>query len=213
MGVSTDVLHAMADGVLTLDGLVERLGTDRRGTVKAVQVLCRRGFAEVHQTFDGVTGGIGRGTYRITESGRAWAESGQPVSPGQGERPRKRTAGLRERAWWHLRAHRVTTLRELLHTHALGTEANPLVNLFKYLSALERAGILARSDKRLPARQSRGLVQWRLAVDLGPKAPVWRESERVIYDPNGDAIHPLDREESEQSSEESGQDNAQEPAP
>lgn len=192
MGLATQVLKAFSDGVLTLDGLVGRLGCPRRDLVKAVQVLQRRGFVCVHKTLDGVTGGVGRGTYTLTEAGVAWAEAGKPVSPGQGQRPRNRTSGLRERAWWHLRAHRVATLRDILTTHAEGHEAAPDINVYKYLAALERAGILVRSAQRLPARQSRGRVQWRLARDLGPKAPVWRESRREIFDPNGGSILPLD---------------------
>lgn len=192
MSLSTHVLKAFSDGVLTLDGLVGRLCCPRRELVKAVQVLKRRGFVRVHETLDGVTGGVGRGTYYLTEAGVAWAETEKPVSPGQGERPRVRTTGLRERAWWHLRAHRIATLKDILTTHAEGHEAAPDINVYKYLAALERAGVLARSAQRLPARQSRGRVQWRLLRDLGPKAPVWRESARVVYDPNGDRILPLD---------------------
>jgi len=192
MGLATHVLKAFSGGVLTLDGLVGRLNCPRRDLVKAVQVLKRRGLVRVHETLDGVTGGVGRGTYHLTEAGAAWAETGKPVSPGQGERPRGRTTGLRERAWWHLRAHRIATLKDILTTHAEGHEAAPDINVYKYLAALERAGILVRSAQRLPARQSRGRIQWRLARDLGPKAPVWRESRREIYDPNGGGILPLD---------------------
>ncbi len=195
MGISTDVLKALSDGVLTLDVLVGRLGCPRRDLVKAVQVLKRRGLVRVHETLDGVTGGAGRGQYTLTDSGVAWAESGRSVSPGQGPRPRMKTAGLRERAWWHFRAHQLASLQEILSTHAEGHEKAPDVNLFKYLSALERAGILRRSAQRLPARQSRGRVQWRLVADLGPKAPVWRESARVVFDPNSGDIRPLAGEE------------------
>lgn len=192
MSLSTHVLNAFSDGVLTLDGLVGRLGCARRDLVKAVQGLQRRGLVRVHETPDGRPGSAGRGQYTLTEAGLAWAESGQPIAPGQGARPRQRPPGLRARAWWHLRAHRLATLQDLLTTQAEGTEAAADRNVYKYLCALERAGILARSAPRRPARQSRGDVPWRLVRDLGPQAPVWRETARVVYDPNGGALLPIE---------------------
>lgn len=184
MGLSTDVLRALAAGHGSIVLLADHLEVERRVVGKAVQVLKRRGLI-------GASDAPGRGRYHLTAAGQAWLAAGKPVSPGQGPRPRTHTAGLRERAWWHFRAHRMATLQELLSTHAEGHEKAPDVNLYKYLSALERAGILRRSAQRLPARQSRGRVQWRLVADLGPKAPVWRETARVVFDPNSGATRPL----------------------
>lgn len=190
MGIATIVLHALARVDLTVDEIAFIQALRRRQVSEAIQTLRRRQLAERVPDASKIA------TYRITEAGRSWIDSGQEVRSGQGEKPRTRTTGLRERAWWHLRAHKVVTLKDLLTTHALGHEAAPDTNLFKYLSALARAGVLARIARRVPARQSRGLVQWRLVRDLGPKAPVWRERSFAVYDPNADEILPLDRPES-----------------
>lgn len=176
--ISTDVLQAVYNGVTRIEDLALTLPQSKKNLVKAVQVLKKRGLACSPD----------KGTYRLTEAGRIWAETGKPVSPGQGERPRRRTRGIRERVWWHFRAHGMATLKELTGTHADGTESAAEINLYKYLSALEKAGVLSRCARRIPARQSRGLVQWKLARDLGPLAPVWRESAKTVYDPNSGEV-------------------------
>lgn len=191
MSLATNVLRQIAAGNATLDGLVFSLGAGRKEIVKAVQVLKRRGLAQTHQVRAGEVSGPAPGTYRLTDTGEAFAESGREINPGQGERPRQKTAGLRERAWWHFRAHKVASMRELLTTHADGDEKAAHINVYKYLMALERAGILARLPYRAPARQSRGMVLWRLARDLGPKAPVWRQVAKTVFDPNSGKVFAL----------------------
>lgn len=185
-GLSTAVLSAIHDGVDQLGGLSEKLSRDRRSIVKAVQVLKGRDLVQI------VVADECRTTrYALTEAGRERAESGVPINAGQGPRPRKKTAGLRECAWWELRAHGVTSLFQILMNHASGSEKAADVNLYKYLVALERASILARHGVRIPARQSRGRVQWRLVLDLGVLAPVWRQKAQEVYDPNGDKVYPM----------------------
>jgi hypothetical protein len=115
--------------------------------------------------------GTGRSArYVLTDAGRQTAASGQPISPGQGARPRQKTVGLRERAWWEIRAKKTVSLKQILSTHADGSEKSGAINLYKYLLALEKAGLLARLGKRIPAKQSRGRVQWALERDPGPKS-------------------------------------------
>lgn len=184
MALATNVLQQIAAGNGQLESLASTLASDKRSVVKAVQVLKRRGLVQVHGAFDSAFGGLARGSYALTPAGTEWARAGLAVSPGQGARPRQRTSGLRERAWWHFRAHRIATLKEILTTHAEGGERAAPINLYKYLMALQRAGVLRRSPQRVATRQSRGQVQWSLARDLGPKAPVWRQLARVVYDPN-----------------------------
>lgn len=195
MSLATNVLQQIAAGNSTLAGLDFTLGAGRKAIVKAVQVLKRRGLAQTHQVRAGEVSGPAPGTYRLTEAGEAFAESGRDINPGQGERPRQKTVGLRERAWWHFRAHKVATMKELLNTHAEGDEKAAHINVYKYLMALEKAGILARLAHRAPARQSKGLVLWRLARDLGPKAPVWRQVAKTVFDPNSGKVFALATEE------------------
>lgn len=104
--------------------------------------------------------------------------------------------GLRGRAWWLMRTTARFTLDELLLTLADGSECDAPGNLRKYLRGLERAGVLKRLKRREPgtAPTSPGHVIWRLARDLGPLAPVWREQSgaSAVWDPNaGELLRPL----------------------
>jgi biotin operon repressor len=189
MRLSDNVLAAIAAGNCGIAGIAEALGVTRKAVNHAAQTLKKRGLIETHSERGGeISGPSRRGQYRLTAFGAAFAASGRQISPGQGERPRERTAGLRERAWWHFRAHKIASMKELLTTHAEGGERDATSNVYKYLLALERAGILQRCAQRAPARQSRGLVIWRLALDLGPKAPVWRQTAQAVFDPNSGRV-------------------------
>ena len=185
MGVSTAVLMAIHGGVLQLAALAAHLDRDKRTIVKAVQVLKRRGLVALDNPMS---------CHGLTEAGQKQALSGMPVSPGQGERPRKKTVGLNERAWWELRAHGLASLKQITTTHANGSEKAADVNVYKYQAALEKAGILRRSKRNLPARRGKGRVQWLLTIDLGPKAPVWRQKAQEVYDPNNGKAYPMAQE-------------------
>ncbi len=204
MGLSTSVLTAIHGGASELSTLAALLEREKRAIVKAAQVLKRRGLLEIvpanafDKAFDAE---IPATQYTLTEAGRQQAASGLPVNPGQGERPRKKTVGLRERAWWELRKYRPTSLDQVTSTHAEGTEKAADINIYKYLVALERAGLLLRLSKKAPARQSQGRVLWQLnkerdartgeAIAYGPRAPVWRQRAREVYDPNTGKVYPL----------------------
>lgn len=178
MRLSDNVLAAIAAGNCGIAGIAEALGVTRKAVNHAAQTLKKRGLIETHSERGGeISGPSRRGQYRLTAFGAAFAASGRQISPG-----------LRERAWWHFRAHKIASMKELLTTHAEGGERDATSNVYKYLLALERAGILQRCAQRAPARQSRGLVIWRLALDLGPKAPVWRQTAQAVFDPNSGRV-------------------------
>lgn len=189
MGIATQVLTEIAAGNNDLDRLAAVTQHSRKALVKAVQVLKKNSLVLTRTGRSAQTGGFAPGQYALTDAGRQAAESGLVIRPGKtGERPRKHTAGLRERIWWHLHTHRVATLAELLNTHAEGDEKAAHVNAYKYLAGLERAGVIRRLNKRQPARQSKGRVVWTRVLDLGPKAPVVRPRAREVYDPNADRV-------------------------
>lgn len=189
MGLATQVLTEIAEGNSDLDRLAAVTQHSRNALVKAVQVLKKHGLVLTRNGRSAETGGFAPGQYALTDAGRQAAAAGQAIRPGKtGERPRKRTAGLRERIWWHLHTHRVATLAELLNTHAEGDEKAAHINAYKYLVGLEAAGVIRRLDKRQPARQSKGRVVWTRVLDLGPKAPVVRPRAREVYDPNADRV-------------------------
>ncbi len=192
MGISTTVLQLIVAGTDTLDALAAATGKSKKTIVKSAQVLKFLGFLNVCDELDKALGTLARGMYIATPAGEAFAASGEDIKPGKpGERPRKKTYGLRERAWWHFRAHKVATLKELLSTHANGTEKAASINLYKYLAALEAVGILKRMDRKQPAKQSKGRVVWSLEKDLGLQAPVWRQQAHEVYDPNGNVVFAL----------------------
>lgn len=192
MSNSTAALRLIAGGTITLEALAKALSKSKKTVVKYAQTLKALGYIAVCDELDKEMGTLARGMYAITPAGEAFAASGEEIKPGKaGERPRKRTVGLRDRAWWHFRAHKVATLKDLLSTHADGTEKAASINLYKYLAALEAAGILERMERRQQARQSKGRVVWSLKKDLGILAPVWRQKNHEVYDPNGDSVFKL----------------------
>lgn len=196
MGISTNLLGQLVAGNTSVAGIAAALDATHRNVIKAAQVLKRRGLIDTHSTAGGIVSGPPLGHYALTDAGREAAASGATIVAGQGERPRKKTVGLRDRAWWHLRAHRVVTLRELLTTHATGTEKAAHINLYKWLAALESVGIIKRLAGRQPVKQSRGRVLWSLEKDLGLKPPVWRQKAGEVFDPNTNTIlKPTQKEE------------------
>lgn len=112
---------------------------------------------------------------------------------GRGHPHAKRTTGLRERAWWVMREVPRFTLDDLLLKLAEPGMKDAPGNLLKYISALERVGVLKRLERRVPGTSltSNGHVIWRLARDLGRQAPVWRSAQQVLWDPNAAVAIPL----------------------
>lgn len=104
------------------------------------------------------------------------------------------TIGLRQRAWWVMRRRIVFTLPELLSTLADGTERDASSNLGKYLRALEKAEIIKREASRQPgtALTSNGHLSYRLVVNGGRKAPVWRAKTNAVFDPNTSIEYSLE---------------------
>jgi hypothetical protein len=112
---------------------------------------------------------------------------------GRGRPAAKRATGLRQRAWWVMREVPRFTLDDLLFKLAEPGMKDAPGNLLKYISALERVGVLKRLDRRLPGASltSNGHVIWRLARDLGRQAPVWRSAQQGLWDPNASVLIPL----------------------
>ncbi len=113
------------------------------------------------------------------------------MSPGQ-TAPRTKAFGLRARAWWVMRETRRFTVVDLLAIVADGKEADAASNLGKYVRALSRAGILAEVGRTDPGHStSNGDKVYRVKINRGPKAPVWRASQGCVYDPNDGAVYAL----------------------
>ncbi len=104
------------------------------------------------------------------------------------------TYGLRQRAWWVIRKRGLFTLPELLSTLADGTERDAEGNLRKYLNVLALAGILKREDERKPgiSPKSHGFYRYRLIINAGRKAPVFRAKDKAVFDPNSGIVYPME---------------------
>lgn len=99
-----------------------------------------------------------------------------------------KASGLREKAWRTLRDKKKFTLNDLLDINATGSEKDAPSNLLKYLARLEQYGVLVRLERRAgDVLTSPGYVVWCLARDLGWDAPVWRNVEKVLWNPNTNA--------------------------
>ena len=101
--------------------------------------------------------------------------------------------GLREKAWRSMRHLKQFTLNDLLDVNAVGGERDAPSNLQKYINCLESYGVLVRLDRRSPgdSKTSNGYIIWWLANDLGWEPPVWRQTQKVLWNPNTHAPVPL----------------------
>jgi hypothetical protein len=127
----------------------------------------------------------------------------------KGRPPGMVAKGLRAKGWWHMRERQHgITLNSLLETHADGSQKDARSNLLKYIDCLERVGVLERVAQRAPGKTQfgPGHVVWRLVRDLGMLAPVWRQAQRVLWDPNRQAI--VTREPSHETNPEQPQTGA-----
>ena len=108
--------------------------------------------------------------------------------------PRTVTRGIRQRAWWVIRKHRTVTIPQLMNTLADGSQRDADSNLAKYLRALAKAGILRQEEKRAPGSSltSNGHLRYTLLIDNGRKAPVWRQRDHQVYDPNTGDVYALE---------------------
>lgn len=181
MGLAQNVLVEVVRGNGRLEQIAQALGKDKAGVVKAIQTIKRRGLVEIPE----------RGAYVPTAEGLAWVNSGKVIKAGQGIRPRTATRGLRQRAWWVIRARKIVTLPELLSTLVDAGEKGES-NLSSYLGPLVKAGFLTVLANRTPgsALTSPGHRRYQLRRDNGRRAPVVRQTDRVVFDPNTGEIFP-----------------------
>lgn len=178
------VLLEIVRGTRELVAIATAVSGRNKDVVMAVQRLKGRGLVRIE----------GRGLYVATDLGHAFVAQGRQIAGGQDSpRPRTRTRGLRQRAWWVLRARGVVSLPDLLATLADGSERDAHSNLSRYLRALERTGYLAPLAQRQPgqAPTSNGHKRYRLVRDTGRQAPVVRQTHSTVFDPNSGEVFAL----------------------
>jgi predicted transcriptional regulator len=178
------VLVEIVRGTSQLSMLAAGLQQDRNAVVMAVQCLKHRGLVTT----------TAPGEYEATDAGRQFLAEGRTVASGQGSaRPRQKTRGLRQRAWWVLRARGMVTIPDLLSTLADGSEKNAAKNISRYLSALVKTGFVTELETRAPgaALTSNGYKRYKLTKNSGRQAPVLRQTRGEVYDPNSGEVIPL----------------------
>lgn len=173
------VLGAIGRGVLTADAIAAHLPMDRHSVVIAVARLVSRHFVDRRED----------GTFQLTDEGGAFLASGEamrsgPRGPHTGQRP-PMPSSFRQRAWSAMRLRRRFGLADIITLAARDGDSDPDSNLRRWLSALERAGIVATLPARAGAhgRFSRGTKLFRLLRDTGPLAPAIRR-DGTIFDHN-----------------------------
>ncbi|WP_197484845.1 hypothetical protein, partial [Methylomonas koyamae] len=83
------------------------------------------------------------------------------------------------------------TLTDLMMAVCNGSEKNAETNLRRWLNKLIAAGLLTRERVDDGKLTSNGTFRYTLVKDVGPKAPVTRESAGEVYDPNSGKVISL----------------------
>jgi hypothetical protein len=114
---------------------------------------------------------------------------GQPKSA----RLNMKTGSLSNRAWWAMRRLQRFTKVELLCTVATAQDKSAPSQIGAYLRALTAAGILTVEAKRAPGKSpsSNGHLVYRLEINCGHKAPLWRIKAKQVYDPNNGITYAI----------------------
>ena len=153
-------------------------------------MLKQRGFIAVPPA-DNTSDSFQRRNHAFPGAGRGRGKSDSSTPGGQGTRPPGGLTDLRERVWWHFRAHRTADINDLLSTYAKASEKSAYNSLKKYLNVLEQIEILERCPLRPFAKTGRRPIRWRLAVDIGPKVPVWLPNKHMVYDLNSNTAYSI----------------------
>jgi len=130
-----------------------------------------------------------RGCHKLTAAGIAAFQEGVKLRSGpKGQHiGRRHVVGtVRERAWQAMRILTKGSAADVIMLAAEGGEKDIENNISKYFLALERAGYLSRMRTRQPgtALSSPGHIRWLLVRNSGPLAPAWRQTSKLVYDPN-----------------------------
>lgn len=105
--------------------------------------------------------------------------------------PRKRSQGLREKAWWVLKAKKSMTIPEIMAVVCTGEEKDPEVNLQRWLTHLVAAGVLDRRKEDDGKLTSNGTYRYIVIRTITPKPPVVRFKKMEVYDPNTEITYPI----------------------
>lgn len=183
------VLEALKSGdAIALDVLDAKLEFERRFIVNSTVRLIYSGLIERAEI----------GVYRITQAGLDHLVSGEPLKSGKtGSRPgyrRKNQKSLRQRLWNAMRGHaageicKAFSLPDLLTLSLEDGEESQAAynNAQQYVRCLKKTGYLLTLTQRQQGTRpgSNGFQRYKLKRDTGDTAPVVRQSDKSVFDPN-----------------------------
>lgn len=178
---STKILNVLAgaDGLLTTKVLADCTGLDTKQVGNSTALLIRHGLIERE----------GTGRFRVLDKGRDFLIADEKIVPGPAGphgKARRQKESLRARAWAAMRAQGKFTIGGLVEVAVKGKEEQPHANIGAYVRKLEAAGYLSRLPRRQvgTAPTSNGFIRYLLIENTGPKAPIWRPRQGVLFDPN-----------------------------
>lgn len=173
---ATALLHLLAGGDRTEAQARSELGLNSRQLGEAAARLRIRGYLVVKVD-----------AFGLSEAGASAALAGEVIRGGPKGRVKIIKDTFRARAWRAMRLRRTFTIGEIVADAARAGEAGqPRDNAARYIRRLVEAGYLVELPQRKEgtAPSSNGFKQFRLALDPGPKAPVFRSETGAMHDPN-----------------------------
>jgi hypothetical protein len=184
----TQALYAIGSACLDVDALTGLLDRPRHKVAKALNRLIERGLVERRK--EGCFATSAQGQALIAAN--AEVPNGAPTTDLKPRRPYRNT--LRQRAWTAMRIQRCFTVGEIAMLADRG-QKDPEKDLLKWFNAMEAAGYLTRSARRVPghASTSNGFVRFSLMKNTGVKAPVHSVRHGLLRDPNTGEDSPCRR--------------------
>lgn len=176
--IMTAVLGAIGRGHLTVDQIADHLPIERKKVVRAAAALIRNYLIERVEI----------GHYRLSGAGIETLKYSRPLRSGPRGKlgPAPRTSSFRQRAWTAMRLQGRFTVGDVVTLAASSRERRPEQNLYRYIAALVKVGIVAELPARAPgnAESSPGFKVFRLIRNTGEFAPSYDVNEKVVYDHN-----------------------------
>lgn len=175
------VFNVLSDKVITLDELAKISPCSRHETVKIMSRLVSKGVVIRLET----------GVYKLSEYGKSLKSNGlkeifHSGPQGQYNRNKHSNNTLRSRIWRLIILNKKVSVDEMLPIATDGDEKSPESNIRKYIKALVKSGYLLEMPRRIKgdALTSNGFKQYMLLRETGPKAPIFRNDKKEMFDPN-----------------------------
>ncbi len=181
--LAAKILRELAKGKQSKGALAHSLDAQPGDLTNALRLLKKLELVRCWSARHGLMNTLKRGTYALTEAGKALLTSRKPPD-GFRTDIQSQSGNLFERAWWHLRVFKVSTLEDILKTHAAMDDETTRTHLHLYLLLLEQVGIVRAVISESNDLEPQEGMKWAIAEDRGPKAPIWLPRSGTVLDRN-----------------------------